>query len=64
MLAASRYYGGAIAEYRKSLALERYDTLAHYSLGQALAGMGRKQEAAKEFAIAKRLDPSLNPSLN
>ena len=55
---------GAIAEYRKDLALTPDHGDGHYSLAQALLHSGRKQEAAQEFQEAKRLWPGLKLPLN
>jgi tetratricopeptide (TPR) repeat protein len=57
-------HDGAIAEYRKALALEPGLDLAHYGLGLALAATGRRKEAGGEFQKANRLNPGLKPPQN
>jgi len=50
----------AIAEYRKSLALNAESASTHYNLGYALAARGgasQTEEAAAEFREALRIDP-------
>lgn len=64
MLADQGDYRGAIAEYRAVLTLDPYDTLTHYSFGEALLKVGDGQDAAKEFREANRLDPALKVPKN
>ena len=49
---------GAIAEYRKELALKPDPSDGHYFSAQALLHSGRKQDAARELQEAKHLWPS------
>ncbi|HEV3141112.1 MAG TPA: tetratricopeptide repeat protein, partial [Vicinamibacterales bacterium] len=55
-----RRFDDAIAEYRKSLALNPESASTHYNLGYALSARGRTAEAAdavSEFREALRIDP-------
>jgi len=47
----------AIAEYRRSLALNPDSASTHYNLGFALSVRGRRDEAMMQFRDAIRLDP-------
>ena len=49
----------AVELYRRGLGLCPDDDVAHYELGRILAGMGRMEEAAREFEIAVELNPNL-----
>jgi len=48
----------AVAQIGKAIALRRDKALYHYNLGNALAALGRPQEAAQSFRAATRIDPS------
>lgn len=49
----------AITLYQEALKLKPKDAEVHYRLGLALREAGREEEAALEFAQARRLDPTL-----
>jgi tetratricopeptide (TPR) repeat protein len=46
--------------YREGLALCPSDDVAHYELGRILAGLGRREEARKEFEAALNVNPQFN----
>jgi tetratricopeptide (TPR) repeat protein len=48
----------AISLYRQGLAICPDDDVAHYELGKVLADAGRKEEAAKSFEAALKLNPA------
>ena len=50
---------GAVAEYRRFLAIQPDATPIHSNLGAALAGLGRFEEAIAEYKIALKQSPSL-----
>ena len=52
----------AITLYQEALKLKPKDAVVHYRLGLALREAGREEEAALEFAQARRLDPTLKLS--
>jgi tetratricopeptide (TPR) repeat protein len=47
-----------VALYREGLDLCPDDEVAHYEAGKVLAGMGRTEEAAREFEAALRINPN------
>ena len=49
--------GRALMCYRRAIDLLPVDPEVHYNLGQLLSRLGRWPEAARELAIAVRLDP-------
>jgi tetratricopeptide (TPR) repeat protein len=48
----------AEAAYRHALALNIYDPLAHFGLGQVLEAAGKQEDALHEFETGLQLDPS------
>lgn len=50
----------AVALYRKGLNLCPDDDVAHYELGKIFAGLGRREEARREFDAALRINPDFN----
>ena len=48
----------AVALYREGLGLCPDDDVAHYELGKILAGMGRREEARREFDAALKINPN------
>ncbi len=58
---AKRDYDGGIAEYRKAIALDPDNSVAHFWLGYALAREGNYDEAISEYRRVLALDPR-NPS--
>ena len=46
-----------ISLYRDGLAICPDDDVGHYELGRALADAGRRDEAEKEFAAARKINP-------
>jgi predicted O-linked N-acetylglucosamine transferase (SPINDLY family) len=48
----------AVAQIGAAIALRGDKALYHYNLGNALAALGRPQEAAERFRAALRIDPS------
>jgi tetratricopeptide (TPR) repeat protein len=58
---------GAEQDYRRALALNASDAVAHDGLGSLLDAQGRMDEGLKEAEIAQQLDPNedhLEPALN
>src|SRR5881227_1303969 len=51
---------GAVPEYREFLKLHPEATAIHSNLGAALAGLGRFEEAIREYRIALQQSPTLN----
>src|SRR6184192_2070591 len=51
---------GAVPEYRQFLKIHPESTAIHSNLGAALAGLGRFEEAIREYKIALRQSPTLN----
>jgi Tfp pilus assembly protein PilF len=48
----------AEATFRQALALNTYDSHAHFGLGQVLEAAGKQEDALHEFESGLRLDPS------
>jgi Tfp pilus assembly protein PilF len=48
----------AEAAFRQALALNTYDSHAHFGLGQVLEAAGKQEDALHEFESGLRLDPS------
>ena len=48
----------AEATFRQALALNTYDSHAHFALGQLLEAAGKQEDALHEFESGLRLDPS------
>src|SRR5438067_12700472 len=51
---------GAVPEYKEFLKLHPEATAIHSNLGAALAGLGRFEEAVREYKIALQQSPTLN----
>lgn len=51
-------WAGEQAEYRRAIELNPNSALAHRDLGDALLGMGRREEGWREVEIAQQLDPN------
>jgi Flp pilus assembly protein TadD len=55
---------GAISQFRSAISASREFAPAHYELGLALLQQGKKEEAARAFAEAQKLDAKLAPPGN
>jgi tetratricopeptide (TPR) repeat protein len=55
---AAREPRDAVALYREGLEVCPDDDVAHYELGNILAGMGRRDEAREEFEAALKINPN------
>lgn len=58
-LVKDRDYDVAIRLLRQAIAIKADDAEAHYGLGKALEKVGKRQEAARELAVARQLNPHL-----
>ena len=54
----------AITEFHEAIRLNPGDAKAHWTLAVALQTKGNSEEAAREFAAAQCLDPSLKPPVS
>lgn len=58
-LALKREYAEAVAILKQAIALDSKNAMLHANLGRVYQSMGQDELAAKEFQMAKRLDPTL-----
>lgn len=64
ILAARRNYPGAIAEYRKALAINANDPVVRNKLGLCLQWSGRHEEAQRQYEQAVKISPTYAESWN
>jgi tetratricopeptide (TPR) repeat protein len=60
-LAGAGDFEGAVTQLMQVVRLRPNDAEAHFNLGYVLMRSGRTNEAGKEYQIAQRLNPSLQP---
>src|SRR5262249_34069336 len=58
------YWRDSVTLFERAVAVTERNFLAHNNLGEALAGVGRREEAAIHYAEAVRLHPGYAPARN
>jgi tetratricopeptide (TPR) repeat protein len=58
------YWGDSVTLFERAVAVTERNFLAHNNLGEALASVGRREEAAIHYAEAVRLHPGYAPARN